>query len=238
MQTTRPVRILRVLQQGEVQRLGGSEIIPVDVRILAATNKVLEAAIQAGAFREDLYYRLSVVSLRLPPLRERREGIPELAEYFLARYTPPGAAQPTLEAAALQKLEAHAWPGNVRELENMIRQALVAAKGLAILAMDVLLGEPVAQGNQVQAAHWLGISRSTLSCTVGGRYCYTGRRRNGRRGRGRRPAPRSWSAGHPKLQVSNPVQVRQLRQPAAPEYPISELRLRVGTIVALKAIVL
>jgi DNA-binding NtrC family response regulator len=136
-------KLLRVLQQGEVQRLGGREAIPVDVRILAATNQALEGAIRAGAFREDLYYRLRVVSLPVPPLRERREDIPELAEYFLARYTPPGAARPALEAAALQKLQAHAWPGNVRELENVIRQALVAAKGLAILAMDVLLGEPV-----------------------------------------------------------------------------------------------
>ena len=136
-------KILRVLQQGEVQRLGGSETIPVDVRILAATNQVPEAAIRAGAFREDLYYRLRVVSLRVPPLHERREDIPELAEYFIARYTPPAAARPALEAAALEKLQAHTWPGNVRELENIIRQALVAAKGQAILATDILLGEPV-----------------------------------------------------------------------------------------------
>ena len=213
-------KILRVLQRGEVQRLGGSGTILVDVRILAATNQALEAAIRAGAFREDLYYRLRVVSLQVPPLRERREDIPELAEYFIACYTPPGAARPALEAAALEKLQAHPWPGNVRELENVIRQALVAAKGQAILATDILLGEPVQaaragppssvpeqsieeqldlvleqwfaarvrstrqpagltlaeqiegkllkaalrvpQGNQVQAAHWLGVSRSTL----------------------------------------------------------------------------
>jgi transcriptional regulator with GAF, ATPase, and Fis domain len=135
-------KILRVLQQGEIHRVGGNETIAVDVRVLTATNKVLEKAIQTGAFREDLYYRLNVVSIRLPPLREHREDILELVEYFLERYTHAGGPRPALDAAALRKLQKHHWPGNIRELENTIRRALVTAKGHAIMEQDIVLGEP------------------------------------------------------------------------------------------------
>jgi len=135
-------KILRVLQQREIQRLGGHETVAVDVRILAATNKVLESALQAGAFREDLYYRLQVVSIPVPPLREHPEDIPELAEHFIGKYTPPGEPLPALEAAALTKLQTYSWPGNVREMENAIRRALVHAKGRIIMDRDLHLGEP------------------------------------------------------------------------------------------------
>src|SRR5206468_11033059 len=93
------------------------------------------------AFREDLYYRLNVVSIRLPPLREHREDILELMEYFLERYTLPGGPRPALDPAALRKLQKHHWPGNIRELENTIRRALVTAKGHAIMERDIVLGE-------------------------------------------------------------------------------------------------
>lgn len=137
-------KILRVAQTGEFQRLGGSETIQVSVRLLAATHHNLEKAIRAGTFREDLYYRLNVVTIQLPPLREHLEDLLDLAEYFIARYTPPGQPRPALAADALAKLEAYSWPGNTRELENTIRRALVAARGHAILNKDIYLGEPQA----------------------------------------------------------------------------------------------
>lgn len=149
-------KILRALQHEGIHRLGGHETIDVDVRVLTATNKSLEKAIHEGSFRDDLYYRLNVVSIRLPPLREHREDILELVEYFLERYTPVGDPRPALDAQALRKLQAHAWPGNVRELENVIRRALVTAKGQAIMEKDIALGEPgsrVALCDTAQCAH-------------------------------------------------------------------------------------
>ncbi len=149
-------KILRVLQQREIHRLGGNETIAVDVRVLTATNKTLANAIHNGAFREDLYYRLNVVSIRLPALREHREDIPELVEYFLDRYTLPGSPRPAVDAAALWKLQNHHWPGNIRELENTIRRALVTANGQAMMERDVVLGEPASCsriGAMAQCAH-------------------------------------------------------------------------------------
>ncbi len=123
-------KLLRVLQTGEIERLGGSQVICVDVRIIAATNKDLEAAIQAGLFREDLYWRLKVISLDLPPLRKRKEDIAELVKYFLARfaseYDRPGCY---VSESALQKLTRYFWPGNVRELENCVRRAVLLSTG-------------------------------------------------------------------------------------------------------------
>jgi len=134
-------KILRVLQQGEIHRVGGQETIHVGVRILAATNKVLEKAIQNGGFREDLYYRLNVISIRLPSLREHAEDIHELVDYFIDRYSLPGRPRPALDARAVGKLQTYPWPGNVRELENTIRRALVLAKGQALMEQHILLGE-------------------------------------------------------------------------------------------------
>ncbi len=136
-------KILRVLQQGEIRRLGGDETVKVDVRLVAATNKVLEEALHEGTFREDLYYRLAVVSIRVPPLREHLEDLLELIEYFIDRHTPPGEPRPALDALALRTLQAYLWPGNVRELENIIRRALVVSRGPAILRKDVVVAEPV-----------------------------------------------------------------------------------------------
>jgi two-component system response regulator HydG len=123
------VKLLRVLQEGEIERLGGTGPIRVDVRIVAATNKDLRKLIQEGRFREDLYYRLNVVQLTLPPLRERREDIPLLADHFLR-----SCAQKNQRAvhgfgkSALARIEAYAWPGNVRELENAVERAVVLAR--------------------------------------------------------------------------------------------------------------
>jgi len=112
------VKLLRVLQEKCVQRLGGRETIPVDVRVLAATHHDLEAAIGDKLFREDLYYRLNVVMITLPPLRQRKEDIPELVRYFLTKYGPElGHPSPSIHADAMEFLQSHSWHGNVRELE-------------------------------------------------------------------------------------------------------------------------
>jgi DNA-binding NtrC family response regulator len=127
------VKLLRVLQEKTIQRLGGKETIPVDARVIAATHRDLEAAITAKEFREDLYYRLNVVVLTLPPLRARREDIPELVRYFLARYGAElGSPSPSIHPEAVEFMQAQAWPGNVRELENVMRKALLTAQGYTI----------------------------------------------------------------------------------------------------------
>jgi nitrogen regulation protein NR(I) len=207
------VKLMRVLQERCVQRLGGKETIPVDVRVIAATHRDLELAIKQNLFREDLFYRISVVVLSLPPLRERPEDIPDLARFFLKKYAVEfNTQQPAIHPDALGFLQAQPWPGNVRELENVIRKVLLQARGYTIsaevvkaslapagpplvsaektlhayadellaaaqrgeisdaygqlheAAERVLIGRAIekAQGNQAQAARWLGISRLTL----------------------------------------------------------------------------
>jgi len=132
------VKLLRVLQEKSLQRLGGRETIPVDVRVLAATNHDLEEAISRKSFREDLYYRLNVVSIALPPLRQRKEDIPDLVRFFLGKYGPElGSARPSIHDEALALLQSHPWPGNVRELENAIRKALLLAQDYTINAGHV-----------------------------------------------------------------------------------------------------
>jgi two-component system nitrogen regulation response regulator GlnG len=131
-------KILRVLQSGSFERVGGNQLIKTDVRIIAATNKPLERAVAAREFREDLFYRLNVVRLHMPPLRERPADIRLLVEYFLKRFARDQHNQPkSITPGALKALEKYHWPGNVRELENVIRRALVVAKGQAILAADL-----------------------------------------------------------------------------------------------------
>ena len=122
------VKLLRVLQEGEIRRVGENASRPVDVRVVAATSRDLEAEVAAGRFRSDLYYRVNVVRLHLPPLRERRDDIAELARHFLARHAQRlKIAPPKLAAATLRALAEYAWPGNVRELENAMERALVLA---------------------------------------------------------------------------------------------------------------
>jgi two-component system response regulator AtoC len=124
------VSLLRVLQENEIRRVGDSRPIKVDVRVLAATNRNLLEAVGKGAFREDLYYRLNVVALQLPPLRERPEEIAPLAERFLARHAARlGRGHKPLSPEALQLLRGWRWPGNVRELENALERALVLSEG-------------------------------------------------------------------------------------------------------------
>ena len=132
------VKLLRILQEGEVRKVGSTRSTNVDVRVLAATNRNLEQEVKEGRFREDLFYRLSVVTLRVPPLRERREDIPLLAAHALKRAQQKSGVQATsISAAALKLLEQYEWHGNVRELENTIEHAALYARGATIVPDDL-----------------------------------------------------------------------------------------------------
>ncbi|NBR85694.1 MAG: sigma-54-dependent Fis family transcriptional regulator [Verrucomicrobia bacterium] len=127
------VKLLRVLQERNLQRLGGKETIPADVRVIAATHRNLEVMMRERQFREDLFYRLNVVTVTLPPLRERREDVPDLVRYMLRRYgTELGTSEPSIQPEALELLKEQLWPGNVRELENTVRKILLHARGYTI----------------------------------------------------------------------------------------------------------
>ncbi len=132
------VKLLRALQEREVRRLGGTASTPVNVRVLAATNRDLRAAVQSGAFREDLYYRLAVVPIHLPSLAERSEEIPELAHHLLERHARRlGVRVSGIEPEAMEILLAYPWPGNIRELENVLERALVLTEGSRLAAADL-----------------------------------------------------------------------------------------------------
>jgi DNA-binding NtrC family response regulator len=178
--------LLRVLQEKEIVRVGGNQAIKVDFRCIAATNKNLEDLVKAGTFRPDLYYRLHVFCIDLPPLRERREDIPLLADYFLRKFCAnTGRPAPSLSAEALELLLGHEWRGNVRELENAIERALVVGRGNEIRPSDfafpfqgteMQVGRTLddiervhiertvreTQGNLSRTARILGIDRTTL----------------------------------------------------------------------------
>jgi len=124
------IALLRVLQEREIERVGSSRAIAVDVRVLAATNRDLEAAVASGAFRQDLYYRLNVFPIRNPPLRERVEDIPVLVEYLVERYAKKaGKSIRKIKKQTLELFQAYDWPGNVRELQNVIERAVVLCEG-------------------------------------------------------------------------------------------------------------
>jgi Nif-specific regulatory protein len=132
-------KLLRVLQERSFERVGGTQTVAVDVRIIVATHQELEAAIAAGKFREDLYYRLNVVPVLLPPLRERREDIPLLTEHFLAKYNQENNRKVRITGRALQQMLEYDWPGNVRELENSIERLVIMSRRRLILPEDLLL---------------------------------------------------------------------------------------------------
>ena len=186
------VKLLRVLQEREFERLGGTKTLKVDVRLIAATNRDLRAALEDGSFREDLYYRLNVVAIDIPSLREHKEDVPELVQFFLQKYG-RDAAQPVkgISAAAMKLLVEFHWPGNVRELENVIQRAVTLARGETLDVDDIHLDRPhtfnstapvlppgmtleqweqeiirealrQANGNKSQAARALGLSRNAL----------------------------------------------------------------------------
>jgi len=141
-------QILRVLQDGEMRPVGGTEPIRVDVRLVCATNRDLDAEVKAGRFREDLYFRINVVTIRMPPLRDRAGDIPILVRHFIAKIARrEGRAEASVSPEALDVLTRHAWPGNVRELENAMERAVAIAKGNVVLPSD--LPAEVYGGSQV-----------------------------------------------------------------------------------------
>jgi transcriptional regulator with PAS, ATPase and Fis domain len=185
-------RLLRVLQEHEIKRVGGTESIRVDVRVIAATNKHLETLVKAHSFREDLFYRLSVVTITLPPLRERPDDIPLLAEFFLRKFSHEAEKRvERIAPEAMALLAAYAWPGNVREIEHIIERAVVLTQNPTLVPQDLPAelqaapgGKPAtdaavlplreierrhllfaldrAKGNRKRAAEWLGVTRRTL----------------------------------------------------------------------------
>ena len=181
------VKILRFLQERTVERIGGRQPIQLDLRVIAATNRDLKAHLERGLFREDLYYRLSVIRITVPPLRERGEDVILLAHAFLQRAAAAQRRRVRFSAEALQALMAYAWPGNVRELENKVSRAVIMSRGRLIEPADLDLAPADAgqvgslretrdrverqtlvevltrhRGNVSQAAHELKVSRPTL----------------------------------------------------------------------------
>ncbi|HEY7172309.1 MAG TPA: sigma 54-interacting transcriptional regulator, partial [Vicinamibacterales bacterium] len=148
MSPSTQAKILRVLQEHEFERLGGTRTLRVDVRLIAATNRDLPGMVQTGTFREDLYYRLNVVSIEMPPLRERKDDIVPLANSFIRKFSAELKKRiEGLEADAQKLLMRYNWPGNIRELENTIERAMLLAEGRAIATDDLRLGEtPTAGG--------------------------------------------------------------------------------------------
>jgi DNA-binding NtrC family response regulator len=188
LQPRQQAKLLRVLESGEVERVGASRARRIDVRILSATNADLNAEVEAGRFREDLLFRLNTIEIRLPPLRDRRDDLAPLAEYFLRRYT-ARYRKPIvgLEPEAVAALESHLWPGNVRELDHTLERAVLMASGTTVRAADLGLRGPAGAaprledlpleevervlirkalerhgGNVSNAAKALGLSRSAL----------------------------------------------------------------------------
>jgi DNA-binding NtrC family response regulator len=144
------VKLLRVLQDREFERLGGTKTHKVDVRLVAATNRDLRAALEEGTFREDLYYRLNVVAIDIPPLRDHKEDIPALAIFFLERYARESAKSPgervaSITPAAMKRLMDYHWPGNVRELQNIIERGVTLAAGTVLDVGDIYVDDPSAR---------------------------------------------------------------------------------------------
>jgi transcriptional regulator with GAF, ATPase, and Fis domain len=153
MSASTQAKILRVLQEHEFERLGGTRTLKVDVRLIAATNRNLPTMVSTGHFREDLYYRLNVVSIEMPPLRERKDDIAALADFFVRRFS--GELKKKMEpihADAAKLLMRYNWPGNIRELENAIERAVLLTEGTQIRAEDLRLGEAATTGSDGEAA--------------------------------------------------------------------------------------
>ena len=157
------VKLLRVLQENEIRRVGDNSAIAINARVLAASNRPVQQLVEQGDFRQDLYYRLRVVPLYIPPLRDRREDIVPLAQHFIACYCQRhGIAAPRLHRDAVAKLEASPWPGNVRELENTIERALIMVEGDTLRAEDIIMDQPPATEAAYDFSH---MTLKELECT-------------------------------------------------------------------------
>lgn len=161
------VKLLRFLQDREITRLGGTKSIAVDVRVIAATNANLEQAVRERRFREDLYYRLNVVPLYLPPLCDRRDDIPLFAAHFLSRHGKDGLApRYEISPSAALELQRHDWPGNLRELENVMRRALLIADSGVIEPRHLMLGSSASAPNYLQAIKNIPLTKTAVPATV------------------------------------------------------------------------
>ena len=137
MSLSAQAKVLRALQEGVISRVGSGKALPVDVRVIAATNKNLGLEIEEGQFREDLLYRLNVVPIKVPPLRDRRSDVPLLVAHFMTELTKEGLPKKTFEPAALERLASHDWPGNIRELKNAVERLVILAPGATVTQNDV-----------------------------------------------------------------------------------------------------
>jgi two-component system response regulator AtoC len=163
-------KLLRILQEREFERIGSNIPIKVDIRVIAATNRNLAEHVDAGRFREDLYYRLNVIHIHMPPLRERMEDVPQLVEHFLSKYrSRPEAIPTTISEEAMARLVEHDWPGNVRELENAIERAVVLSRGAAIMPEHLPLAEsPSAAGGRARSRRGAGAKAGADAGAVAG----------------------------------------------------------------------
>jgi two-component system response regulator FlrC len=173
-------KLLRALQEREIERVGSSYPVKVDVRVIATTNRDLRGEVQQGRFRQDLFYRLNVLSFHLPPLRDRPGDIPILARHFLARYARAhGSSAEALSEGALDRLLVHGWPGNIRELENVMQRAVILCADREVTAEDILLEEgpvavPAPAAARTVAAMEKDLILSTLA-RLGGNRTHTAR---------------------------------------------------------------
>ena len=152
-------RLLRVIQEGELERVGGKQTLPVDLRIISATNQNLEDLVQQGLFRNDLYYRINVVRLNIPPLAERPEDLPYLVQLIVQRLNKKyNKAVESVSREVMQKIRAYPWPGNVRELENILERSLLFTKGKEMTELDLEL-----PGKTENVDEWKGVKEQTLA---------------------------------------------------------------------------
>jgi Nif-specific regulatory protein len=166
------VKLLRVLQEREFERVGGTETIKVDVRVISATHRDLESLIAAGRFREDLYYRLNVFPITMPPLRDRIEDLPRLVEHFVGKFNrTTGKTLRGFEPSAIGALTAYQWPGNVRELENVVERAIIVARGAEVTAADLDFGRrgPAAAALATAASAAPTAAQAVASAAAGGK---------------------------------------------------------------------
>jgi two-component system response regulator AtoC len=160
-------KLLRVLQERKIERIGSSLPIKVDIRIICATNKDLQRQVEQQKFRDDLYYRLNVINIHMPPLRDRKEDIPALVEHFLAKHRYSATAQPAaISEEALKRLMEYDWPGNVRELENVVERAVVLSRGQIITSRELPFGEHDAGDHEEDGGDEVSVEKSFFKKSV------------------------------------------------------------------------
>jgi two-component system response regulator AtoC len=160
-------KLLRVLQERKIERVGSSLPIKVDIRIICATNKDLQRQVEQQKFRDDLFYRLNVINIHMPPLRDRKEDIPALVEHFLAKHRYSATAQPAaISEEALKRLMEYEWPGNVRELENVVERAVVLSRGQIITSRELPFGDHDADGREEDGGDEVSVEKSFFKKSV------------------------------------------------------------------------